>query len=80
MRANNIGLYKKITEHPLMDSGAPIARRSGRVPKHNRAKSIAGEKIRWQYVYSWAYTQKNSAIASRATSIGSTERAPNEDE
>jgi hypothetical protein len=44
--------YKKIIEHPLMDSGAPIARRSGRVPKHNRAKSIAGEKIRRQYVCS----------------------------
>jgi hypothetical protein len=41
----------KSTPHLLIDSGASITRRPGRASKHNRAKNIAGEKLRRQYVY-----------------------------
>jgi mannose/fructose-specific phosphotransferase system component IIA len=61
-----------------MDLGAPIMRRAGRVSKHNRAKTIAGENLRMIVRIFWAYTRKISAIASEATPIGSTGRAPDD--
>jgi hypothetical protein len=40
------------TTHLVMDSGAHIIRREGRKIKHNRAKTIIGEKfIRQTYLY-----------------------------
>jgi hypothetical protein len=37
-------MSKSIT-HLVMDSGARITRREGRVSKHNRAKTTAGESL-----------------------------------
>jgi hypothetical protein len=44
--------------------------------KHNCAKTITGGKLLGDNIIFWAYTRKLSAIASRATLIGSTDRAP----
>jgi hypothetical protein len=60
-----------------MDSGATTIRKSGeqlstivpRVPQEKDEKTIC---------IFWAYTQKNSAIASGATPIGSTGHAPDD--
>jgi hypothetical protein len=68
----------KSTTHLVMDSGAPITRRAGRVSKHNRAKTITGENLKATVCIFWAYTRKISAIASGATPIGSTDRAPDD--
>jgi hypothetical protein len=60
-----------------MNSGAYIVRREGRKLKHNRAKTIAGEKNLGGRIYILSlYQKKNSAIASGATPIGSAGRAP----
>jgi hypothetical protein len=66
----------KSTKHLVMDSGAPITRREGRVSKHNHAKTTAGESLVATVCIFWAYTRKILAIASGATPIGSTGRAP----
>jgi hypothetical protein len=35
----------KSTTHLVMDSGDTITRRTGRVSKHNRAKTITGQNL-----------------------------------
>jgi hypothetical protein len=64
--------------HLVNDSGAPITRSEGRVFKHNRVKIIVEESLLATVCIFWAYTQKISAIASGATPIGSTGRAPDD--
>jgi hypothetical protein len=64
------------TTHLVMDSGAHIVRRAGRKIKHNHAKTIAGENLLGGRVYILSLYQKNLAIASGATPIGSAGHAP----
>jgi hypothetical protein len=68
----------KSTTHLLMDSGAPITRRSARASEHNRAKKYRGRKFKATGCIFWAYTRKFLAIASGATPIGSTGHAPDD--
>jgi hypothetical protein len=41
MWMNNVEVCQGAQTHLVMDSGAPISRRAGRVSEHNRAKTIA---------------------------------------
>jgi hypothetical protein len=68
------------TMHLVMDSGAPITRRTRRVFKHNCAKTITGENLLATVCIFWAYTRIFLAIASGATPIGSTGHAPDDNE
>jgi hypothetical protein len=45
MWMNSVSVCQKNTTHLVKDSGVPITRRTGRVFKHNRAKTITRENL-----------------------------------